>query len=73
MSKYPQTFIAGVEPGCKGNTITLETIEGIDFECHFEDGSVVIDRCKGLTPEEGLALFPAWALEAMCQNSSKTN
>jgi hypothetical protein len=68
MTNYP-FVITACDPGCKNaehnHVVVMEVTEGIDFSCHLEGDEMIIDRCKGVTPEEGLALFPSWALEAL--------
>lgn len=66
-------IIIACDPGCVDSThnhaITLETTPVIDFTCHFEDGKAVIDRCEGISPEDGLSVFPDWALDAISSTS----
>jgi len=41
------------------------TTNAIDFSFHIEGDELVIDTCEGITPEQGLSMFPDWALDAM--------
>lgn len=44
--------------------ITLESSSVIDFSFHIEGAEIVIDTCRGISPQDGLSLFSPWMLEA---------
>ena len=50
--------------------VNLQVVREADFSCHFEHGSLIIDKCTGISPEAGLALFDPWILEAMHDKSA---
>ncbi len=51
--------------------ISLDVVRRCDFEWHAENGQIIIDKCEGVTPEQGLAMFGDWMIEAMLEASKK--
>jgi len=72
--RFPQRFAyfpGGPSLLTSTTIVTLNITKGIDFECHFEEGELVIDRCVGASLGDVLNLFPAWALEAALESKQK--
>jgi hypothetical protein len=49
--------------------VTMSYRKGIDFGFHVENDEIVIDVCEGITPEDGMAIFPNWMIKAALEES----
>lgn len=53
-------------------TVKLDQHRGVDFGFHVENGEIIIDECDGIFVEQGLSLFPDWAIASMIEKSKES-
>lgn len=51
-------------------TITLKMTKEIDFSWHLDGKDLVIDKCEGISVEDGLSMFPGWAWESLMRGKA---